>query len=44
MEWNHGGDLYGYPVGTLDFSANINPLGLPNRVKEALTATMEFWD
>ncbi len=44
MEWNHGGDLYGYPVGTLDFSANINPLGLPNRVKEALTATMELWD
>jgi threonine-phosphate decarboxylase len=37
----HGGDIYsdrGLPPGTelLDFSANINPLGMPPAVREAL--------
>lgn len=30
----HGGDIYNYP-NMLDFSANINPLGMPKRVYEA---------
>ena len=33
--YDHGGDIYSQPV-ELDFSANINPLGLPAGVKEAL--------
>ena len=32
----HGGDMYRNLVN-LDFSVNINPLGIPERVREALT-------
>ena len=32
----HGGDIYRNPV-TLDFSVNVNPLGVPEQVKRALT-------
>lgn len=35
MEYQHGGDIYTNNV-TMDYSANINPLGLPRGVKEAL--------
>ncbi|WP_312428057.1 pyridoxal phosphate-dependent aminotransferase [Lacrimispora sp.] len=35
MEYQHGGDIYTNNV-TMDYSANINPLGLPLGVKEAL--------
>jgi threonine-phosphate decarboxylase len=35
MEYQHGGDIYTNHV-TMDYSANINPLGLPHGVKEAL--------
>lgn len=35
MEYQHGGDIYTNNV-TIDYSANINPLGLPQGVKEAL--------
>ena len=31
----HGGDLYGRPV-TVDFSANTNPLGTPESVRQAV--------
>ncbi len=33
----HGGDIYEGHRGYLDFSANINPLGMPERVKQAVT-------
>ena len=35
----HGGDRYG-KTGMLDFSENVNPLGLPDSVKEALCASV----
>ena len=35
MEGIHGGDIYRNPV-TVDFSVNINPLGMPDGVEEAL--------
>lgn len=35
MEYQHGGDIYSQSV-TMDFSANINPLGLPEGVREEL--------
>lgn len=43
-ELMHGGDLYGLPAGTLDFSSNSNPLGLPEGVKTALADSIGEWD
>ena len=34
MEYQHGGDIYTNQV-ELDYSANLNPLGLPEGVKNA---------
>ena len=33
IPYTHGGDIYSHPV-RMDYSANINPLGLPEGVKE----------
>mgnify|MGYP000205356459 CR=1 FL=1 len=33
--YQHGGDIYSNQV-SMDYSANINPLGLPEGVKKAL--------
>lgn len=38
---HHGGDLYQYDRPMVDFSANINPLGVPDSFKKALG---ERWD
>lgn len=40
-KYEHGGDIYTQETTAdgkqfVDFSANINPLGLPNSVKEAV--------
>jgi threonine-phosphate decarboxylase len=35
----HGGDIYSHEV-EIDFSSNVNPLGPPDGVKEALIGTM----
>ncbi len=40
MEYQHGGDIYGNQV-EMDYSANINPLGLPEGVKKALYKAIE---
>ena len=37
----HGGDIYRNTV-TLDFSVNVNPLGIPVRVKQALLEAVEL--
>ena len=36
----HGGDIYTHKV-TLDFSANINPYGIPETVKEAVIRSVD---
>ena len=41
MRHKHGGDVYSVP-GMLDFSANINPLGMPKAVKEAAIKGIEL--
>lgn len=43
IEYTHGGDIYGNQI-TLDFSANINPLGLPDGVKEAVIRELSHCD
>lgn len=50
-EFQHGGDLYtimekgGRTEGELlDFSANINPLGMPERVRDAAASALSFCD
>lgn len=40
MEYQHGGDIYSRSVD-LDYSANINPFGMPPRVKEAAVRSLE---
>ena len=36
----HGGDIYKYENVT-DFSANINPMGIPESVREAVVNSLE---
>ena len=38
----HGGDVFSRPV-ELDFSVNVNPLGMPAAVKTALKNDIENW-
>ena len=35
MEYQHGGDIYSQDI-QMDYSANINPLGMPEAVRQAL--------
>lgn len=37
----HGGDVYRHP-DVIDFSSNMNPLGTPESLKEAVTASMQY--
>ena len=39
--WHHGGEIYDKAV-TLDYSVNVNPLGLPPAVKKALTEDLTY--
>jgi threonine-phosphate decarboxylase len=39
--FEHGGDIYGNPNVRLDFSVNVNPLGMPQEVRRALTADVD---
>ena len=38
--YEHGGEIYGGPPIRLDFSVNINPLGLPKSVENAIITHM----
>ena len=39
-EYQHGGDIYSQEI-LLDYSANINPLGMPESVKEAVRQAVD---
>lgn len=38
--FEHGGDVYAHP-GVVDFSASLNPLGMPKTAREALLASVD---
>ncbi len=40
--FEHGGDIYSHP-GAVDFSANINPLGMPDAVRAALVGSVDAY-
>lgn len=40
MEYQHGGDIYSHRI-QMDYSANINPLGLPAGVRETLSRCIQ---
>ena len=42
MEYGHGGDIYRNVGVELDFSVNVNPLGMPNFVWEAAQKSIAF--
>lgn len=49
MNLIHGGDIYGYQNENqgklpLDLSANLNPLGMPSSLKQALMCAIEWCD
>lgn len=37
----HGGDIYNYSEGIIDFSSNINPLGVPDSFRRLLSERLE---
>ena len=39
----HGGDTFGCEI-RYDFSANLNPLGMPQSVKKALEKSISDWE
>lgn len=39
----HGGDTFSREI-RYDFSSNLNPLGMPRRVKEALQSAVSEWE
>ena len=41
IKYTHGGDIYKYDNKILDFSANINPLGMPQSVKSAIINSID---
>ncbi|HWR23804.1 MAG TPA: threonine-phosphate decarboxylase CobD [Feifaniaceae bacterium] len=41
LRYEHGGDIYTNAEIRLDFSANVNPLGMPEAAKRALFATAD---
>jgi threonine-phosphate decarboxylase len=44
LPYEHGGDVYGRPGVTLDFSVNINPLGMPEGARRALLSHFEEFE
>ena len=39
--YEHGGDTYGSQANLLDFSVNVNPLGMPEAAKQAISDNMD---
>lgn len=44
MNYEHGGNIYNYNDDIIDFSANINPLGMPPKVRDAVMNSSYLWE
>lgn len=44
LRYEHGGDIWGNTPVRLDFSVNLNPLGMPGKVKRAITEHIEEYE
>ncbi len=44
MKEIHGGNIYKYSHRVYDFSANLNPLGMPQEVKDAITENLDRYE
>ncbi|XVG99873.1 pyridoxal phosphate-dependent aminotransferase [Eubacteriales bacterium KG127] len=44
IKYTHGGDIYKYDREILDFSVNINPLGMPKAAKDAIISSIEEYE
>lgn len=40
----HGGNIYKYERKMIDFSANLNPLGMPEKAKEAIISNIDKYE
>ncbi len=40
----HGGNIYKYDHEVVDFSANMNPLGMPDQIKEAIIENIDKYE
>lgn len=43
-DYGHGGDIYKYQGEVLDFSVNINPLGMPKAAKDRIIASIDKFE
>jgi len=43
QRFKHGGDIYEKPGINLDFSINVNPLGMPDEIKEAVIQDIDSY-
>ncbi len=41
VDFKHGGNVYQYGKNVIDFSANINPLGLPEEVRKTISISCD---
>lgn len=41
MAYDHGGDVYGFEKQLIDFSANVNPFGMPESAKSAIIKNLD---
>ena len=41
IDFSHGGDIYNFDKKIIDFSANINPLGMPPILKKSISDNLD---
>lgn len=44
QRYEHGGDVFAHEAVRLDFSVNLNPMGMPAEIKKAIVSHMEEYE